>query len=92
MGIEKEIYADGGLWAKRSTEDKSFTIDLTGDEIMEIEETKAPKPPKETIDLCGTNETEPGASGTTDAIHRGSLFVADANGGNGDEYPFEFRI
>ncbi|KFZ08014.1 hypothetical protein V502_09601 [Pseudogymnoascus sp. VKM F-4520 (FW-2644)] len=88
--IKKEINADGGLWAKRSTEDKSYTIDLTGDEIVEIEEAMAPKPPKETIDLCGTNETEPEASDTTDEVHRGGLFVADVNGGNGDEYPFEF--
>ncbi|OBT63909.1 hypothetical protein VE03_05970 [Pseudogymnoascus sp. 23342-1-I1] len=49
--IKREANVNGQLWAKRSTEDKNYMIDLTGDGIPDFEEAKAPKPPRETMDL-----------------------------------------
>lgn len=90
MNIKKELNAGGEVWAKRSTEDTSYIFDLTGDDVVDFEEVKAPKPPTETVDLCGDNEMESGAYGTTDAI-QGSLFVDNERGvGNGSGYYFGF--
>lgn len=42
MKIKKEVNAGEKLWAKRSTEHKTFTFDITGDKVVDVEEIKPP--------------------------------------------------
>lgn len=49
MKIKKEPRGNGGDSVKFTNDDETLTIDITGDEEVEIWE---PKAPKERVDLC----------------------------------------
>lgn len=49
MKIKKETGANEGVPGKFSNDDETLTVDITGDEEVEIWE---PKAPKERVDLC----------------------------------------